>query len=389
MAIAANVSTLGYFKYYDFIAAEITNLARTLNLNLDPGSSGIPLPVAISFLTFHAISYLADIYQRAIRPTRSLLDLSLYFSFFPHLVAGPIVKARDFLGQLQSIPSRNAIELGKSARLILFGLFKKVVIAGNLSIFLVDPVFQTPTEFTQFDLLLAMYGYALVIYCDFSAYTDIAIGIADLLGYKFPQNFNQPYRAASLQDFWRRWHMTLSGWLRDYVYIPLGGNRSGRVRTQINILVTMVLGGLWHGAGMQFIVWGAWHGLGLVIEAIFRNDRLAQRSNFVKAIAIAFVFHFVCFGWIFFRSPDLASALLYFQSMIYGKGEMTLITPQILALLSLGALTQLIPRSLSVRFEFLFEHGPIAIGLAISIVMIVLTALFAPPGIPPFIYFQF
>ena len=212
-------------------------------------------------------------------PTRSLVDILLYISFFPHLVAGPIVRAKIFLDQTIRRSDPKDIRLGMSVFLIVGGLFKKVIVANYLSTDFVDGVFRAPTEYSRLDLLLGMYAYALQIYCDFSAYTDIAIGIANLLGYQFPQNFNQPYRASSVQDFWRRWHITLSNWLRDYLYIPLGGNRDGTWLTYRNILITMLLGGLWHGASWNFVIWGGLHGVALVIERLLGLTGAGERRR--------------------------------------------------------------------------------------------------------------
>ena len=268
LGIAFNLCVLGAFKYYNFFAASTMNLAQSVGLDLSIPFFEVGLPIAISFLTFHALSYIIDVYRHKLVATRSLVDILLYISFFPHLVAGPIVRAKIFLEQTIRRSDPKDIRLGMSVFLIVGGLFKKVIVANYLSTDFVDGVFRAPTEYSRLDLLFGMYAYALQIYCDFSAYTDIAIGVANLLGYQFPQNFNQPYRALSVQDFWRRWHITLSSWLRDYLYIPLGGNRDGAWLTYRNILITMLLGGLWHGASWNFVIWGGLHGAALVIERL-------------------------------------------------------------------------------------------------------------------------
>ena len=266
LAVIANLGLLGYFKYYNFFAASLMNAFAAVGVKVDIGFIEVALPIAISFLTFHALSYIIDVYRRVLKPTTSLIDIMFYIGFFPHLIAGPIVRANKFL--VQTIGPRDPanIRLGESVFLILGGLFKKVIIANYLSTGFVDGVFRDPTANSSLDLIFGMYGYALVIYCDFSAYTDIAIGVANLLGYEFPQNFNYPYRATSVQDFWRRWHMSLSSWLRDYLYIPLGGSKFGTFATYRNIMITMALGGLWHGASWAFLIWGCLHGAALVIE---------------------------------------------------------------------------------------------------------------------------
>src|SRR6202163_1675780 len=266
LGVIFNLGVLGAFKYYNFFAASGMDLRARLGWSVDTPFFEVGLPIAISFLTFHALSYIIDVYRRRLEPTRSLVDILLYISFFPHLIAGPIVRAKAFLEQTVHRSNPKDIRLGLSVFLIVGGLFKKVIVANYLSTDFVDGVFRSPTEYSRLVLLLRMYPYAIQIYCDFSAYTDIAIGIANLLGYQFPQNFNQPYRALSVQDFWRRWHITLSSWLRDYLYIPLGGNRGGAWLTYRNILLTMVLGGLWHGASASFVIWGLLHGVALVVE---------------------------------------------------------------------------------------------------------------------------
>ena len=278
LAVAANLGVLGYFKYYNFFAAQFVNAMETAGIRVEVRFIEVALPVAISFLTFHALSYIIDVYRRTIQPSKSLLDILLYISFFPHLIAGPIVRANKFLVQTETPRNPAGIRLGESVFLILGGLFKKVIIANYLSTEFVDPIFQDPLNHSSLDLVFGMYAYALQIYCDFSAYTDIAIGIANLLGYEFPQNFNYPYRAASVQDFWRRWHMSLSSWLRDYLYLPLGGNRFGELMTYRNIMVTMALGGLWHGASWNFLIWGLLHGTALRDRADFRIDRFREQQ---------------------------------------------------------------------------------------------------------------
>ena len=259
LSLATNLGMLGFFKYADFFVESFVNLMADLGLAVSAQPLGIILPVGISFYTFQTMSYSIDIYRGRLEPTESLLDFALFVGFFPQLVAGPIVRARDFLAQLAT-DDRTPIDTGRSLRLILGGLFKKIVIADVLATELVDGVFANPGGATGLETLLAIYGYALQIYGDFSGYSDIAIGIALLLGFRFGDNFDQPYRAASLQEFWRRWHISLSSWLRDYLYVSLGGSRRGRLLTYRNLLITMLLGGLWHGAGWTFVVWGALHG---------------------------------------------------------------------------------------------------------------------------------
>ena len=388
LAVIGNLSLLGYFKYYDFLSANLAALLLRFGLHAEFGSTGLALPIAISFLTFHGLSYVIDIYRGVLKPSRSPIDLMLYIAFFPHLVAGPIVRASDFLTQLSKPSDPARIALGRSMLLILGGLVKKVIIASHISTRFVDPVFINPPDFGSLDLVLAMYAYAIVIYCDFSAYTDIAIGVANLLGYQFPQNFNQPYRAQSLQDFWRRWHMTLSSWLRDYLYVPLGGNRFGSLMTYRNLLLTMGLGGLWHGAGTQFIVWGLIHGVGLSIERLLGVGGVAASAS-MRALRWFITFNIVCVAWIFFRSQSFDAALDYFRAIGAHAPTPTSVSLFVLALMALGFVTQFFPQSLFTRLEQAYERAPLTAQIAAPALVIWLISVFAPAGVPPFIYFQF
>src|SRR6202521_1402829 len=366
------------------------NLSSSLEWNVDIPFFEVGLPIAISFLTFHALSYIIDVYRRKLAPTGSLVDLLFYISFFPHLIAGPIVRAKAFLEQTVRKSDAKDIRLGLSVFLIVGGLFKKVIVANYLSTDFVDGAFRSPTEYSRLDLLLGMYAYAIQIYCDFSAYTDIAIGIANLLGYQFPQNFNQPYRALSVQDFWRRWHTTLSAWLRDYLYIPLGGNRGGRLATYRNILITMGLGGLWHGANWNFVIWGLLHGAALVVEralGITNGDR--PRRRWSAWLAWLVTFHFVCLTWVFFRSPTLADSMDYFRTLFLGGGSGTLLTPLVVAMFFFGALSQVIPPRWWSRAERWYDEGPLVAKIALPALAILAVAMAAPSGVAPFLYFQF
>ena len=261
----------------------------------------IALPVGVSFFTFQAISYVVDVKRRLVEPA-STIDVAVYLSFFPHLVAGPIVRAREFLPQLATPRDPNHVAVGSGLALIGLGLVKKVVIADYLARTVVDPVFAVPQSYHGADVLLAAYAYTAQIYCDFSGYTDMAIGLALLLGFVFPQNFRSPYRSLGFRDFWRRWHMTLSRFLRDFLYIPLGGNRKGKWKTYRNLFLTMLLGGLWHGAAWTFVLWGAFHGAGLCLEHGFAR----QWERVPKWLRWFVTFHLVVLGWIMFRAQSLS-----------------------------------------------------------------------------------
>src|SRR5216110_59197 len=344
IAVGLHLALLGAFKYFDFFVLSANELARSLGMQHELPFIEILLPVGISFFTFHGISYLTDVYRGDVEVCRNPLDMALYMSFFPQLVAGPIVRAAYFLPQLAR-PSAEPIPIGPALLLILSGLFKKVVIANYLATGLVDPVFAAPTSYGAPDLLLAIYAYAVQIYCDFSAYTDMSIALAALLGFRFPANFNQPYRAQRLREFWQRWHISLSTWLRDYLYKPLGGNRHGRLKTYRNLMITMLLGGIWHGAGWKFVMWGALHGGGLAVERML-EPWIGRRalSPVAKIVATLVVFHFVCFAWIFFRAEDFGMASLYIGGLAAGwSGGLQQAGPFVVALIVLGLAGQFTP----------------------------------------------
>lgn len=384
LAIAVNLGILGFFKYYGFFIENVGEALAMIGWERDLFLMQIILPVGISFYTFQGISYIIDIKRGEADHRASLLDAMLYISFFPQLVAGPIVRAKDFLPQLNRAPtiSRAAISLG--VLLILWGLFKKSVIASEIATGIVDPVFFAPGEYGGIDRLFAVYGYAVQIYCDFSAYSDIAIGCAALLGYRFNRNFDQPYRARSFQDFWRRWHISLSTWLRDYLYKPLGGSRGGALATNRNLMITMLLGGLWHGAAWTFLVWGLIHGLALAIE---RALGLARSGRSV--ISLVITFHVVCLAWILFRSPDFATAWTYLTATQTLGDPVQVLTPFLAGMIVLGlGLHALPPRGIeSLAGAMSRLRSPAIAGM--GVVAFILIDALRPAGVAPFIYFQF
>jgi alginate O-acetyltransferase complex protein AlgI len=390
LGVALQLGVLGVFKYFDFFVLSANQLARLLGMQHELPFFEILLPVGISFFTFHGISYVTDVYRGDVAVCRNPLDMALYMSFFPQLVAGPIVRAAYFLPQLAR-PSAEPIPIAPALLLILGGLFKKVVIANYLSTGLVDPVFAAPTSYGGPDLLFAVYGYAVQIYCDFSAYSDIAIALAALLGFRFPPNFNQPYRAERLREFWRRWHISLSTWLRDYLYKPLGGNRHGPRKAYRNLLITMLLGGIWHGAGWKFLAWGALHGGGLAVERLL-EPLLGRRakSPLARILAIFIVFHFVCLAWIFFRAEDFEMARLYLGGLGAGwAGGVQQAGPFMLALIAIGMAGQFTPPALFARTAAALGRVPAwGIGATAGIVTAAINAL-GPAGVAPFIYFRF
>lgn len=392
LGVGGALALLGYFKYYNFALASLMNLGVLHALGIQPMFSETVVPIAISFFTFHAISYMVDASAGRMVPTRSLRDVMLYISFFPHLVAGPIVRAADFLPQIEAGPRRTARPYAAALALIVGGLFKKVVFANYLSVAIADPVFIAPSQFGGGDILFAVFAYSFQIYFDFSAYTDIAIGVAALLGYRFPENFNQPYRSLSPREFWTRWHISLSTWLRDYLYIPLGGNRRGRVRTLVNLMITMVLGGLWHGANLTFVIWGTLHGLALVANHLWAKTRLRDAISgawLYKAACLVLMAIFIMATWVFFRSPDLATVGDVFAGIVQRFDAPTLLTPFLGALLAIGVLTQFMPSGLRLALGGGFVRVPPALQFVGFAGAMLALLLLAPSAAAPFIYFQF
>ena len=386
--ISALLGLLAYFKYFDFLVGNINAAATATGMGWQVPFVEVILPVGISFITFHGISYVVDVYRGDVAACLWPSDILLYLSFFPQLIAGPIVRASAFLPQLAK-PADSPPPIAPAVVLIVGGLFKKVVLANYLATDLVDPVFFDPASFGAADLVIAAYGYAIQIYCDFSAYSDIAIGVAALLGYRFPVNFDQPYRASTLRDFWRRWHISLSSWLRDYLYKPLGGDRRGKWRTGINLAITMLLGGLWHGASWKFVFWGALHGGGLAVERALGLRGLRQTSQVTRLAATLLVFHFVCLGWIFFRADSYGTAWTYLTGIAVLRPGIAQASPFVLALLLLGFMMQVVPRDLPQRLGGALEPMPRwALGALAGVAVVLIDAM-GPPGVAPFIYFQF
>ena len=395
IAVAGNLGLLGYFKYAQFFEVSARNTLTHVGIHINPDILRVTLPVGISFFTFQAMSYIIDIYRRQIEPV-NLLDFAVYISFFPHLVAGPIVRASEFLPQLQERKDPRRVDAGRAFFLIISGLFKKLVLANFLATTLVDRVFSLPELHNGKEILFAIYGYAVQIYCDFSGYTDIAIGLALLLGFRFPQNFNAPYTAESLQDFWRRWHMTLSRWLRDYLYIPLGGSRGGERATYRNLMITMLLGGLWHGAAWTFVVWGGIHGAALAFEQ-YRQHRREERGiapppdTVWRRVGRRLVtFHIVCLGWVFFRAETFHVAWVVLTRLFVGWGGPTpLITGGVVLAIAFGIAMQYIPSNVIDRAQVVFSRlTPLQMGLAMAVALVFIDAL-GPQGVAPFIYFAF
>lgn len=416
--IAINLAALAFFKYTSFIVSQCLHplalpIAEHFGVSeqyyeyledrVFPFTSEIVLPVGISFYTFMAISYVVDVFKGKMKPATSLLDFANYLSFFPKLAAGPIARASDLLPQMENLPSRDtSINTGRAATLILGGLFKKMVVANWLSENLVNNFFSNPDKFGTVDAFLGVYGYAIQIYCDFSAYSDIATGCALLLGFTFPENFRAPYFATSFQDFWRRWHISLSSWLRDYLYIPLGGSRCANWKIYRNLMLTMLLGGLWHGAGWVFIIWGAIHGLVQVIERPFNKKKPKEAvaaapifdSKYIAFLRGLITFNIIAFAWIFFRAGSndvegLTTVKNIFSAFTRATTPTTLFSLTAIVMLVLGFALQLLDGDTPKRvWAFFNKLHPVLQGVIVALLLTVIAGL-GPAGVPTFIYFQF
>lgn len=446
ISVILNLALLGYFKYMNFLIVTYNDMFHG-NFELH----NVFLPVGISFYTFQSMSYIIEIYREEIKPTKNYIEYLFFVSFFPQLVAGPIVRAKDFLPQIYQKLNLTKQDVNNALFLIIGGLIKKTVISNYISVNFVDRVFDTPMSYTSFENLMASYGYAIQIYCDFSGYSDMAIGIALLLGFKLPVNFRTPYKSTSITDFWRRWHISLSTWLKDFLYISIGGNRNGSFAgylfpslfffglllwgmscynesviplviagisilifalsfllsskikqtlvTNFNLFTTMLLGGLWHGAGAQFIVWGALHGLALAVHKIFMEffpSKKDKSPNFLwRFFSIVITFHFVVFCWIFFRARDFETAL----QVINNIGQLTfepelwktivLGYKNVFGLMLFGYVWHFLPETFTNGMKSVFDKTPLLIKAIILgfVYWIVYATVVA--GSQPFIYFQF
>lgn len=446
ISVILNLALLGYFKYMNFLIVTYNDMFHG-NFALH----NVFLPVGISFYTFQSMSYIIEIYREEIKPTKNYIEYLFFVSFFPQLVAGPIVRAKDFLPQIYQKLNLTKQDVNNALFLIIGGLIKKTVISNYISVNFVDRVFDTPMSYTSFENLMASYGYAIQIYCDFSGYSDMAIGIALLLGFKLPVNFRTPYKSTSITDFWRRWHISLSTWLKDFLYISIGGNRNGSFAgylfpslfffglllwgmscynesvipliiagisilifalsfllsskikqtlvTNFNLFTTMLLGGLWHGAGAQFIVWGALHGLALAVHKIFMEffpSKKDKSPNFLwRFFSILITFHFVVFCWIFFRARDFETAL----QVINNIGQLTfepelwktivLGYKNVFGLMLFGYVWHFLPESFTNGMKSVFDKTPLLIKAIILGFVYWIVYATAVAGSQPFIYFQF
>jgi alginate O-acetyltransferase complex protein AlgI len=388
ISICVSLGILGFFKYTNFLLDSAISTFNLFGFDYRHPALRIVLPLGISFYTFETISYVMDVYRGRLRAERNFLDYALFIMFFPHLIAGPIVRPKHFLSQVPRAKrfDWHRVELG--ARLFLLGLMKKAVIADHMPA-IVDPVFAAPADFSTEAVWIAVFCYATQIYCDFSGYTDMALGTAHAFGFKLPQNFNLPYAARNITDFWRRWHISLSTWLRDYLYIPLGGNRRGTLATYRNLILTMLLGGLWHGAGWSFVLWGLYHGSLLAAHRFFASRSRSGEGPF-KPIRVAFTFLCVCIGWVLFRAHSMTDAWLILRRMfIPAEGQMFASAEVAIALAAWTAvlLGHLVSSYVDMRSALRWLPAP-AMATGMAVVFLIVQVLM-PHGGGAFIYFQF
>ena len=386
-SLIANLGVLAYFKYMNFFLGSLQPLLEAAGLPVP--HLEVVLPAGISFFTFQSMSYTIDVYRRHLPATRSYRDFVLFVSFFPQLVAGPIVRASVFMPQLAAHdhrPRADNVRLGLER--FVRGFVKKALFADTLALFC-DPVFAHPGAFAPLSVWLAVAAYTGQIYYDFSGYTDMATGCGRMFGFEFPPNFRHPYTSRSITEFWRRWHITLSTWLRDYLYIPLGGNRLGRARTYLNLAATMLLGGLWHGANWTFVAWGAWHGIGLALDKA-RMERFGDRprNTLGELLGWAATFLFVMVGWVFFRAKDFATAGTVLRKMAFlepaGSHWIQLPATVVLAVAVGLHVAVVLRRERELLPDLRIPMHAVAVVLAMLLVL-----MFSPFSTNPFIYFQF
>lgn len=410
LSVSSNLGILFFFKYYDFFSTSLTRISTYFGSPIYTPSFDYLLPVGISFYTFQALSYTIDVYRKDVEAERNLGKYALFVSFFPQLVAGPIEKSKNLLHQFDERHSFDYVRVKNGLLLIIWGLFQKIVVADRLAI-LVNTVYNNPSDYKGFEIALATVFFAFQIYCDFSAYSDIARGVAEVMGFRLSRNFRSPYFSKSIQEFWRRWHITLGAWFKDYMYIPLGGNRQGKLRYYFNVTAVFLVAGLWHGATINFIIWGALHGIYQVIgdllrpikETIIKTFNLKTTAFSYRLFQVMVTFLLVNFAWIFFRATSFTSALIIVQNILYYNPEVFINgsiyelgldhKDMIVAILSIGVIlgVNLLQRTGSLRNK-LSERN---IGLRWSfylgtIVLILIFGMYGPGYNPEqFIYFQF
>ncbi len=390
LSVTSNLGLLCFFKYSRFAADNFVGLAGLFGWHLPAMTARIALPLGISFHTFQGISYTIDVYRKHIKPIRHFSQFALFVSFFPQLVAGPIVRAEEFIPQIIHCKAEaEPHEVRRGLGLLLYGMFKKVYVADVMAAF-VNDVYADPHRASGLGLVFATYAFTVQIYCDFSGYSDMAIGSALLFGIKLPQNFDRPYLTTSIRDFWQRWHMTLSRWLRDYLYVPLGGNRRGRGRTYVNLMITMLLGGLWHGAGWNWIVWGGIQGAAMSIERATGLDK-APSSPVLRGLRWFITLHIAWLSWIFFRARTLREAMLVLERIARWQPGSMGPDNRIVIYATAGMALVLLADRLGLKQRWLefadARPGPLRWTTYAAVIVLLLTFTRAPH--PEFIYFAF
>lgn len=392
-SIVFNMSMLGVFKYFNFFASATKDVIGIFGVNIPLAHLNVILPVGISFYTFESLSYTIDIYRGRLEPARNLLEFGIFLTFFPHLVAGPIIRAVQFLPQLKSTPRLDAGTVGEGLFLIATGVVKKVAVADFLAVNFVDRVFDDPSGYSALEVLFALYGYTMQIYCDFSGYTDVARGSGLLFGLQLPENFNRPYQSTSPAEFWRRWHMTLSSWLRDYFYYPMGGSHVSPARAYWNLWLTVFVVGIWHGAAWTFVLYGILHATAMAVHRYFyrRAGRTKETVDpmAVHVLKIFVMIHFTVLSRILFRSTGLDNAMEVAGQLFCGKFFLFHITPSLWLVLITAYVSHYLPRAWYEQTKRLFVRLPApAQGLALGALAVGLMTV-ASHQLVPYIYFQF
>lgn len=392
ISVINNLAILGFFKYANFVLDTMSAVAGWFGATVSFPHLQLLLPIGLSFVVFHTLSYTIDVYRGDCAPRRSWIDVLLYISFFPQLIAGPILRAHSFLPQFDKDPVLTSEEGAAALLRIAKGLVKKLLIADLLAANIVDRVFASPEVYTPVEVTTAVFAYTMQIYYDFSAYSDIAIGSAALFGFKIPENFNRPYKSTDLTQFWRRWHISLSTWLRDYLYIPLGGNRGGRLKTLRNVMITMVLGGIWHGASWRMALWGGVHGVGLCLTRIFwwRFGEPRGKLPWYRVTATWFLtFVVVMLARIFFRASSMTEAYAVLRGMVGSDFHAPNVTPQVMIVLLIATAIHFSPDDLFQRVTAIYVKLPLVARAAALVAVALVVKQVASFEVQPFIYFQF
>ncbi len=393
ISVVLNVGLLSTFKYFDFGSQAISQALAPIGLYADPVMLDMVLPVGISFYTFESLSYCIDVYRGKTQPAKSPLDLLFFITFFPKLVAGPIARPAELLPQIAQPPTVDVARVSTGLFLIATGLVKKIVFADYISVNLVDRVFDNPDAFTAAEVVVGLYGFTLQIYADFSGYTDVARGSAKLFGIELPENFDRPFQSRNPAEFWRRWHMTLSSWLRDYLYFPLGGSRHGEARTYFNLWITIFLIGLWHGAAWTFVLYGAMQATAVALHRVstklWPREKGAREGYALLALKVFGTMQFVVFSRILFRAEDMDNAGDIVERLGSGTSSLAQVSPTVWAVLLVGLALHYSPRSwyAQLRERFVRLH-PLVQGVGLAVLTGLLMRL-ASSQVVPYIYFQF